>query len=370
MSDTTAVTEYSAAMHALATAETVDEVKTLRDMASALERYAKVAKDVDRFNEATELRLRSSRKAGEMLIRMKETGERDPGKGGDYRSVQRQANRTLKDMKIAKSASSLWQRLARMSDEDFEALVRSTKRATIHSIQRSQKNWEKRDAREARERALAEKTSTAYPTRKYNVILEDFEWNFEVWSRDTGMDRHAANHYPVSSAGKPEHFKSQAQKIVDFTAPRFECAAEDCVLFMWVPVPFLAVGIDVLRLRGFNYATNFVWGKNRVGTGYWNRNKHEHLLVGVRGNVPAPVAGTQWESLLLAPVGAHSEKPEEFCDLIEWYFPQLSKIELNCRGAPRPGWDAWGNEAEIEEQENVEIIAPEDEEPVFGGRRT
>jgi N6-adenosine-specific RNA methylase IME4 len=32
--------------------------------------------------------------------------------------------------------------------------------------------------------------------------------------------------------------------------------------------------------------------------------------------------------------------------MIEQYFPTLPKIELNRRGPPRPGWDAWGNEAE------------------------
>jgi N6-adenosine-specific RNA methylase IME4 len=34
-------------------------------------------------------------------------------------------------------------------------------------------------------------------------------------------------------------------------------------------------------------------------------------------------------------------------ELIEKHFPNLPKIELNRRGPPRPGWDAWGNEVEI-----------------------
>ena len=48
----------------------------------------------------------------------------------------------------------------------------------------------------------------------------------------------------------------------------------------------------------------------------------------------------------MAPRGRHSAKPECFLDMIEKYFPTLPKIELNRRGAPRPGWDAWGNEAD------------------------
>jgi N6-adenosine-specific RNA methylase IME4 len=81
-----------------------------------------------------------------------------------------------------------------------------------------------------------------------------------------------------------------------------------------------------------------------MGTGFWFRIQHEILLVGTKGNVPAPAPGTQWPSVIKAPPGRHSEKPEIFYELIEAYFPTLPKIELNARRA-RPGWDVWGNEA-------------------------
>ena len=130
----------------------------------------------------------------------------------------------------------------------------------------------------------------------------------------------------------------------------FKCAAKDCVLFMWTTVPYLAVAIDVLRLRGFRYVLNYAWGKDRFGTGHWNRNKHEHLLIGVRGNIPAPAPGTQWDSLIMAPAGEHSAKPECFLEMVESYYPTLPKIELNRRGPSRPGWHAWGFEAEAPDE--------------------
>ena len=74
--------------------------------------------------------------------------------------------------------------------------------------------------------------------------------------------------------------------------------------------------------------------------------EHELLLLGTRGKIPCPALGTQWESLITAPRGAHSEKPECVLEMIEAYFPNLPKIELNRRGPARPGWDAWGNEFE------------------------
>lgn len=197
---------------------------------------------------------------------------------------------------------------------------------------------EKQQRRAERERLLGAK-QLALPDIKFGVVVEDFEWDFEVYSRDTGMDRHAANHYLVSEDAHT------AEEIVEHTAARFACAADDCVLFMWATVPYLAVAIDVLRLRGFRYVSNYAWGKDRAATGHWNRNKHEHLLIGVRGKIPAPAPGTQLESLIMAPAGEHSAKPGSFLEMIEAYYPTLPKIELNRRGSPRPGWACWGNEA-------------------------
>src|SRR5262249_58168261 len=62
--------------------------------------------------------------------------------------------------------------------------------------------------------------------------------------------------------------------------------------------------------------------------GYWNGEKHELLLIGTRGKVPCPAPGEQWDSLIQAPRGKHSEKPECFLEMIEQYFPTLPKIEL------------------------------------------
>jgi hypothetical protein len=44
--------------------------------------------------------------------------------------------------------------------------------------------------------------------------------------------------------------------------------------------------------------------------------------------------------------GKFSEKPAIFAEIIEDYFPNVPKIELNRSGKARPGWDAWGAEAE------------------------
>jgi N6-adenosine-specific RNA methylase IME4 len=90
--------------------------------------------------------------------------------------------------------------------------------------------------------------------------------------------------------------------------------------------------------------THFVWAKDRTGTGYWARNRHELLLVGVKGEVPAPAPGEQYDSIIPLAIGPHSAKPNGFAEMIEDLFPKTPAIELFARG-PRVGWDTWGNEA-------------------------
>jgi N6-adenosine-specific RNA methylase IME4 len=200
----------------------------------------------------------------------------------------------------------------------------------------------KQIVRAEREKTLGAK-QLASPTGEYGLIVSDDEWDFKPWSRETGMDRHASNHYVTASDAHT------AEKMHERTKDRFKCAAKDCLLAMWTTVPHLAIAIDLLRMRGFRYVSNYVWGKDKTATGHWNRNKHEILLLGVKGKIPCPAQGEQWDSLQLVPVGEHSEKPEIFLQMLEEYFPNLPKIELNRRGPPRPNWDCWGLEAEHNE---------------------
>jgi N6-adenosine-specific RNA methylase IME4 len=191
----------------------------------------------------------------------------------------------------------------------------------------------KREARAAKERELGAK-QTDLPQKKYGVIVADPEWRFEPYSRETGMDRAADNHYPTAAS------HVVAQRDVP------SIAADDCVLFLWATIPMLCDAIVVMDTGwGFTYKSHYVWGKDKIGTGYWGREKHEILLIGTRGNPPAPAMGTQCESLIIVPRGEHSAKPEIFLEIIERYYPTLPKIELNRRGPARPGWDAWGNES-------------------------
>jgi N6-adenosine-specific RNA methylase IME4 len=197
----------------------------------------------------------------------------------------------------------------------------------------SQSGTTKAERRAQRELDLAS-AQTALPSQRYGVIVADPEWRFEPYSRETGMDRAADNHYPTS--------------VTDLIAARDvpSIAADDCVLFLWATVPMLRDALRVMEAWDFEYKSHAIWDKMHIGTGYWFRNRHELLLVGTKGNIPAPAMGDQTASVVQIARKEHSAKPEQFLELIEQYFPNLPKIELNRRGAPRPGWDAWGNEVQ------------------------
>ena len=92
------------------------------------------------------------------------------------------------------------------------------------------------------------------------------------------MDRGGRNHYPTMSL--------EEIKALDVAA----IAADDCVLFLWATAPMLPQALEVMAAWGFAYETQFVWVKDRVGTGYWFRNRHELLLVGVKGENPGACA--------------------------------------------------------------------------------
>jgi N6-adenosine-specific RNA methylase IME4 len=188
---------------------------------------------------------------------------------------------------------------------------------------------------------LAEATQMASEelgSKLYNVIYADPPWSFTPYSEETGMDRAADNHYPTMTTAE----------LCALEIP----AADDAALFLWATAPMLPEALAVLAAWGFAYKSHCVWAKDRLGTGYWFRNRHEILLVGTRGNIPAPAPGTQFPSVIEAAVGAHSAKPIAFAEMIEQMFPNLPALEMFAR-SPRRGFDVWGNEAvrhEVREQ--------------------
>ena len=101
---------------------------------------------------------------------------------------------------------------------------------------------QKKAKREAREQQLGERIAGSNAEliaagaagKRYGVIYADPEWRFEPYSRETGMDRAADNHYPTSPL---DVIKSR---------PVNEIAAHDSVLFLWATRPMLPQALAVV----------------------------------------------------------------------------------------------------------------------------
>ncbi len=121
------LTKYDAARYALSVAVQVDEVKDIRDKAEAMAAYARQAKDTELVQWATEIKVRAERKAGQMLAEMpKATGKAGQFTGGHI-VVPPVKEKTLADIGITKNESSRWQKLAAVTDTQFEHAVAAAK---------------------------------------------------------------------------------------------------------------------------------------------------------------------------------------------------------------------------------------------------
>jgi len=167
------------------------------------------------------------------------------------------------------------------------------------------------------------------PTGRYRVIYADPPWQYG----NAGLTEygHAESHYPTVP-------------LADLCAMSVRAWAEDdAVLFLWVTSPMLEDAFEVIRAWGFTYKTSFVWDKVKHNFGHYNSVRHELLLVCTRGSC-TPDASKLFDSVqTIERSDRHSQKPEEFRQIIETLYTHGEKLELFAR-ATHPGWKGHGNQ--------------------------
>jgi len=307
----------------LAEAKTIDEIKTVRDMAEAARLYAREHKmGLEAQNDCAEIAIRAARAAGKIIPEMFPQGR--PEKNIPHRNV-------LSDAGISPQQSHRWQKLAALPDEVFEEYIETAKTEgdelttagalkLVKDLKREQRNEDKR--------AVA----MAQPAGVYNVIYADPPWEYD----NTGVHGAANHHYPTMPLDDICNLLDDQQIKV----------ADNAVLFLWATNPFLQDAFFVVNAWGFEYKTNMVWVKTdlvKPGSGFYVRGRHELLLICTRGSFTpldphiAPPIG----SVVSAPVQDHSSKPEEFYTIIERLYPDCNYIELFAR-QQRDEWEGWG----------------------------
>jgi len=166
--------------------------------------------------------------------------------------------------------------------------------------------------------------------KKYKVIYADPPWDYGLNNR-TGFGGDASTHYTTMTM----------QELYDL--PVKDLAEENAVLFIWVTSPFLEKSFAVIHAWGFTYKASFVWDKIKHNMGHYNSVRHEFLLVCTKGSA-TPENKKLFDSVQnIERSKTHSEKPEEFRDIINTLYPSADKIELFSR-INVEGWDTWGND--------------------------
>ncbi len=172
-----------------------------------------------------------------------------------------------------------------------------------------------------------------WPDGTYPVIYTDPPWQYEH-PPIGASNRSIENHYPTMSLDEICALPGLAEHV-----------PENAVLFLWATAPKLAECFEVIDAWGFTYRTCMVWVKDKIGMGYHARNQHEVLLIAKRGQFAPPEPADRPPSVVNAPRGEHSAKPEVFYELIERMYPDKPWLEVFARNQ-RPGWATYGNQLE------------------------
>jgi len=169
----------------------------------------------------------------------------------------------------------------------------------------------------------------------YKTILADPPWQLSMAGRRKRVKENgskpAALPYPTMT---DEEICSMPISLL---------AEEDCHLWLWTTNQHLELGFKVMRAWGFKYLAPIHWIKPS-GQGNWFIHRTQTLLFGYKEKCKFPAARYRPNILATKDPKRHSQKPDEFYELIE-SISAPARLELFAR-QPRAGWDSWGNQVE------------------------
>lgn len=179
-----------------------------------------------------------------------------------------------------------------------------------------------------------------FPDKKYKIIYADPPWSYNKYSnskKETAPNIRVTPYLPMP-----------LEDIKQMQVP--EISEKDSVLLLWVTMPCLEWGLEVISAWGFKYKTcGFTWiKKNKKGFGFfrgfghYTRANTELCLIATRGKI-LPVLRKNITQIIQTPILKNYAKPDQVKNKIVELFGDLPRIELFARKRTY-GWDAWGDD--------------------------
>jgi len=317
------------ASHALAEANTIEEVILIKNQGEAAIKFAKSRRDIgnDAILAAQDIVRRSERVLGKWLKAM------DKARGGNPRKVSTGATtapvKTLADYDINKRQSARWQQEAEVPKKVFEKWVKETKEADGELTQTGLIREYTKHKREQQIAANKELGDVEAPDGEYGVIVIDPPWPMEKIERDCAPEQTSVIDYPTMTE----------DELAVMELP----TADDCHLFLWTTHKFLPMALRLLPRWDFRYVCTMVWHKpggfQPVGLPQYNCE----FCLYARYGTPTFIDTKAFPVCFSAPRGKHSEKPQEFYEIIKRVTAGPRIDMFNRR--PIDGFKSWGNEA-------------------------